>query len=451
MKNPAEKSTFVFESYDLNPIKKEAVFNYRLFANGKDYPFTETILFPENRPWEGVPPEALRKTLEALHLIIGISYWKAYCSKNIVIKNFSLTKDQAKFWNVLYTKGLGEFFYKNQIDFRNLINFPFTSSKSTRAASYESRAASSKSLLLFGGGKDSLVSAELLKKADKKFDFFYMASGKESDVIMSLIPKTAIIVKRQIDPRIMELNQKGAYNGHIPITALVSFTAELAALLYGYRYVISSNEKSADYGNVEYRGEVVNHQWSKSLEFEKMFRDYTHAYMTPDVTYFSLLRPFYEIKIIRLFSELGEGYFRKFTSCNRNFKVFKERLKNGSKWCGECPKCVFVFTMLSAFVPKRQLVKIFGKNLFAKKELLPLFRELLGLKDFKPFECVGTKEEMIWAMYAAVQSGEYGSEAAFALLSELNINASEISREEKELFRTHKEHLIPKDFLNVIL
>src|SRR3989338_6441455 len=255
MKNPGKKSVFSFESYELNPKTKEARFNYRLTLPGKVYVFTERLIFPKDRKWAKVPDSVLAAAMQAIHLIAGTSYWKAYYPKNIQVHNASLGRDQAKFWNKVYTSGLGEFFYSNKIDFRKLVNFPsFAKALEGKPSIPKYQVLGTKSLLLFGGGKDSYVSAELMKKGKKPFDFFYVASGKESDVIMSMLPDSAVIVKRQIDPQIMELNARDAYNGHVPITALINFIAELAAILYGYKYVISSNERSADYGNVKYLG-----------------------------------------------------------------------------------------------------------------------------------------------------------------------------------------------------
>jgi hypothetical protein len=168
-----------------------------------------------------------------------------------------------------------------------------------------------------------------------------------------------------------------------------------------------SNEKSANYGNVMYKGVEINHQWSKSLEFEKMFQEYIHDYISSSLEYFSLLRPWSELRIVQEFVKYPK-YFHVFSSCNNNFKVYeKSETNQQKKWCGHCPKCAFVFSLLSAFLTKEQLQGIFGKNLYADEALIPLYKELLGIKDFKPFECVGTPEEVKVAMYMAHEKGEY--------------------------------------------
>src|SRR5574341_1430218 len=138
-----------------------------------------------------------------------------------------------------------------------------------------------------------------------------------------------------------------------------------------------------------------------------LFQSYVLTHITPSITYFSLLRPIKEIKIVELFSQY-EQYFPFFSSCNTNFR--RTVSSATPRWCGECPKCLFVFLLLSAFLPKKNLIVIFGRNLYEDTSLLPLFRELLGLTGIKPFECVGTPEETRLGLYLVGQKKEYGSD-----------------------------------------
>ena len=50
---------------------------------------------------------------------------------------------------------------------------------------------------------------------------------------------------------------------------------------------------------------------------------------------------------------------------------------------------------------------IFGKNLLDDKSLIPLFEELIGIRNFKPFECVGTPEEVKEALEKILEKGEF--------------------------------------------
>jgi UDP-N-acetylmuramoylalanine--D-glutamate ligase len=198
--------------------------------------------------------------------------------------------------------------------------------------------------------------------------------------------------------------QKHKYDGHIPISAIYAFSGILCAVLYKYSYFAVANEYSSNFGNIKYKGRLINHQWSKSSEFENLFSDYIYNFISPSVKYFSLLRPFYEIRIAELFSNYKK-YFPYFSSCNKNFKLVKNDQKGASKglWCGQCPKCVFVFTLLSAFLTKKELLGIFKKNLYQDENLLSLFKDILGIGKMKPFDCVGTFEESKTAFISGAQ------------------------------------------------
>jgi hypothetical protein len=212
--------------------------------------------------------------------------------------------------------------------------------------------------------------------------------------------------------------------------------------------VAFANERSAASGNVEYLGMQVNHQWSKSLACEMRFRDYIHTFVTPDITPFSLLRPFDEIEIVRRFTKYPE-YFGKVSSCNRNFSIASPRpeTSNRAYWCGECPKCAFVFSCLAAFLPKETVVGIVGKNLFADASLLPLYRELLGIEAFKPFECVGTADETTVAFHRASQSHAYDEDVVMKMFqSDVLPTISNIAELEQRVFTRGDLSTIPAPF-----
>jgi hypothetical protein len=301
--------TFTFASTSYEPLSGVAYFRYRI----GDQTFTETL---ELTPGATIPEQILF----ALHLALGVSYWKAYCSPTIVIESGTLTREQATFWNTLYTKGLGEFFYVNEIDFRGRVNFPYDDAADPQPVSVQTHPSA---LVPIGGGKDSLVSIELLQKGEMPFSTFTLGRYDVIEAQRTHINTKHHTIKRTLDKQLFALNEQGAYNGHVPISSIYAFTAVLQAMLTGQRYVVLSNERSASYGNVEYLGEHVNHQWSKSLEFEKMINSYVHDYITPDVEYFSLLRPLYEIAIAREFAQ-HDQWLSRFTSCNRNFAIQKK-------------------------------------------------------------------------------------------------------------------------------
>ena len=377
---------FEFDSYKIQSDKKTIDFNYKI----RELYFTEKIILPDEIP-VSVEDRLVNKVLESLHLILGISYFKIYCPKKIIIP-YHLSKAQADFWNTVYTKGLGEFFYKNKIDFRNLIDFPYSNDKQAIQPRRLDEAKKNRSLVGIGGGKDSIMAIELLKKEKKEVTGFILDSQETFPQVQIDVAKTMginyMIVKRQLDRQLFEL--KSFYNGHIPITAIYSFIALLLTVIYDYSSIIIPNGKSANFGNVNYLGTEINHQWSKSEEFEKLFQEYVKQYITPNINYFSNLRPYSEMEIAKIFS-FHKKYFPVFSSCNRNFKI--KGNVNQKRWCGECAKCAFVFIILAANLSKKEVIEIFDKNLLDDPLLIPLYYDLIGKGKMKPFDCVGTFAE----------------------------------------------------------
>ena len=400
---------FLFKGHEEDLGKGQILFYYQIRGD-RNIDFTEKIYFPPVT--SEIPPNLLKSILDNLMLILGISYWKTYCPKEIVIEENFLTRERASFWNTVYTKGLGEFFYKNKIDFRGKVKFPYAGDVQEKAIAFPRK---ERALLGLGGGKDSIVAGETLKEQKKDFDLFMVGTSEVQEEVAKVVGKKPIVFKRNLDPKLFELNkEKGTYNGHIPISVIYAFLGLLASVFYDYNSVVVGNEKSANYGNVKYLGEIINHQWSKSEEFKKLFRDYVQTFITPSISYSSPFQNLNEVEVVKEFVKYSE-YFSVFSSCNNNFKIKNVHLRGGrmdsskvlGKWCGKCAKCLFVFTLLAGFISKKEVLDIFGKNLFEKRSLLKTFKELLGLENFKPFECVGTPEEMKLALSKASEKEEF--------------------------------------------
>lgn len=387
---------FRFVSYDFDRTTGEARLVY---AVDDAYTFTERVRFPLPSAIH-CAPSALDRALFALHLIAGVSYYKAYCPPDIVVESGVLTEEEAAFWDKLYTLGLGEFFYRNNLDFRDYVHFP--SSPSHHPTIPPSTGSNKGALLPLGGGKDSLVAVELLRKAGIPFDLIALRGHERIKLVASAVGQPLAVIDRELDPLLFELNKKDAWNGHVPITAYVVFATVVYALLHGKRDIVLANEKSANTGNAVVDGITINHQYSKSLEAEWDIQKYLATSMTNDVRYFSVLRPLSELAITKRFVENGK-YFDTFSSCNKNYKLTGPQ----QGWCGTCPKCAFVFAMLAAFMPKDELVGVFGKNLYDDAALLPTYKELLALEGIKPFECVGEPDEVKAAFVLAKRRGDF--------------------------------------------
>lgn len=469
---------FIFTDYNFNYSTGELSLRYS-FDN--KLTFEEKVFFDvSNVNFETIDKELLNDAFLNLHLIAGISYYKAYCPSKLIVKTAFLNDEQIKFWEKIYTLGLGEFFYKNQIDFRGLVNFESVESLESESQdtiphlAFPKRGGTEKKCLVpIGGGKDSLVTAELLKKGGFDFTLYSLGDSFPQKETAELVGKERLIVNRKLSPNLFELNKEGAYNGHIPISAYIAFLSLATAILYGYDYIVLSNEHSANYGNLDYLGMNINHQYSKSLEFEQDFNNYVEQNICTDIRYFSLLRPYYELKIAKIFSQYSQ-YFSKFTSCNANFKIIKKvplegdtggfmpqkvkypptSFKGGlkEKWCCECPKCAFVYSILSPFIPREKIVKIFGKNLFAEEKLKNLFLELLGVQENKPFECVGTAEEVAVAFYLVSQKAEWQNDFIVKIfIAKVLPQIENIEELKAKVFETYLEDgLIPEEFKNFL-
>lgn len=355
---------------------------------------------------------AFAAALRLLHLIAGISYYKAAVPERIVVEGDSLDRELAALLDAIYLHGLGEFAHRNGLDLRGRIRFPHDD----RVAAMATRIAlPRRTLVPIGGGKDSLVTVELLRAAHEPMTATWVG---RSPLIAACVERSglpALNIDRQISPLLFEMNRNGAWNGHIPVTAINSAILVCAAILHGYDAIAFSNERSASSANFVHDGFAVNHQWSKSIDFERAFREHVRTRVAADFDYFSALRPLSELAVTRLFAPLAQ-YHDVFSSCNRNFRILGD--KPAERWCGQCPKCHFVFLALSPFLPKTRLVAIFGRNLLDDAALATDFDALLEIGAHKPFECVGEGRESRAAMAALATRAEWREDALVARFRE---------------------------------
>jgi hypothetical protein len=304
-----------------------------------------------------------------------------------------------------------------------------------------------------GGGKDSIITLELLKKAKKDIGCFSLNPTEAAEKIMKIGCRNPIIVRRKIDEKLLELNRKGFLNGHTPFSSYLAFLSVLLAEIFDFKYIAFSNERSSNEGNVKYLGKVINHQWSKSFEFEKRFRNYSKKYLSKDIEYFSFLRPLYEIQLARLFSKYPK-YFQVFLSCNEAYKTDSGRKKPFKKWCCKCSKCLFAFAILYPFLKEKEIIKIFNKNLFNNENLLPLMKELIGKKRVKPFECVGTFKESLISLYLSWEKAKKREKMSFLLKyfeKEIVSRQKNLEQQAKRVLNSwNKENFLPKDFEKIL-
>ncbi len=379
---------FYYHGFEIDDKKEELFITYDFEIKGL-VRFNPTLRVPKSNE-SNYDKELLNNIIFSAGLAEIPSYWKATCSPKIIIECGSLNEEQSKWVKKLIYNGLGEFFYVNKIkadinDFVSIESHGKDLVKKTDNKVYDGY------LIAVGGGKDSLTSLEILKDIPNKkafiinnrkvcFDGANKAGIEDKDIIN---------VERLFDKKIIDLNKRGFLNGHTPISSCIAFISYLTAYVNGIRCVVLSNEASANESSV--MGTSINHQYSKSLEFENDFRSFTSKYLTDKVEYFSLLRPLSELEIMKIFTKYPK-YFNHFISCNNGGK--RKNIGKTDGWCLTCAKCLFIYLLMSNFVNQDEMIKIFGENLLDKKEMLNYFLELLGKTESKPFECVGTIEEV---------------------------------------------------------
>ena len=397
--------SFIFEEFEWDKLEQKLSLRYS---------FDGVVRFEEVWRFEfemvsGVDERILNKAFEGLWLAAGVSYFKAALPERIEFRDGGISKSQAKFFQKVWENGLGEFFYENRISPQNVVNFKGekleTSNFKLQSSKKEESLGLAGALLPIGGGKDSITSAIVLREGAMDFETWTVGDSAVQSACCHALSVPRARVSRKICPELLRLNKEGALNGHVPISSILAFAGVASALLRGKKYVVLSNEASASEPNTEWMGMEINHQWSKSLNFERDFQKYIEENISSEVKYFSLLRPLSELRIAEIFAKRGWDEFGNvFSSCNRNFHLGGSVI--ASRWCGSCPKCVFVSLILAPWLSGEQIEEAFGSIPFAEHQNETLLAELLGFEGIKPLECVGTIGEAREAVLLGAQKHE---------------------------------------------
>lgn len=378
----------------------------------------------------------------SLGMVELISYWKTACPKKVYVSGYKLDEKQIDWWKELYFLGLGEYFYTNGIktakeDFMEIISIGEENTKKRKPLTNNEGC-----LVPIGGGKDSSVSLELLKKSGEKIKCYIInpRGATLNTVKAGGMEQNLIVAKRTLDKNMLELNSEGFLNGHTPYSAIVAFSSTIAAYLNNLKYITLSNEDSANESTV--KGSNVNHQYSKSFKFEMDFHNYEKLYIGSNTLYFSLLRPLSEFQIAGYFAALKQ-YHSIFRSCNAGSKE--------DIWCGHCPKCLFVYLIMSPFLSLEKLKEIFGTDMLNDINMKENLDKLIGLTAEKPFECVGSRDEVNTAICIAIEKNSNKKLPALLEYYKTTALYDKYSHKENEYFnKFNEENLLPEKFKKLV-
>lgn len=448
MGNPARADqVFRFEGYGIDPLNSQIRCSWRI----GDHCFAEEFHFPGGVGWDR--PEVIA-AVELLYILSGVSYYKTLAPATIDLGGLALPEESVRFVERYYKDGLGEFAFRadeghrespvqRRLEALNVIGHREALSK----GSTDRRVTTTNPLVPFGGGVDSIVSVELLKRAAVQPTLFIVSRGlDEFTAVESPARATELpIIRayRYLDPQVLDSSRMGFLNGHVPVTGIISAMALVAASLFGFDAVVMSNEWSSSSPTMSnYRGVGVNHQYSKSFSFEKDFS--AVALDETGIDYYSLLRPRSELWIASYFAENCSRYFEVFCSCNRAFILDVEKRSDG--WCTTCDKCAFVDLILAPFLPKKVLERIFrGHEPLNNEELHANFESLVGLNDrMKPWECVGDIQE---SRVALVQAARRANRAADEMVQNLSRRITLPYGIEPEILKPFS-HAIPERYIH---
>jgi hypothetical protein len=401
---------FVFDDYRYDPARSTLSLCYGYPGGPR---FEEQLIFDfVPRQLSPAAGEVLDRIFRLILLLSGVSYYKAFIPKVLTCRAFEIDERTAEFLQKFYEKGLAEFAFRNGVSLDGHFRFESGSAPAASAINLE---LPRRTCVPVGGGKDSIVTVECLRHGGEPLMLFSLGDAEPIASCIAAAGLPFIRVHRRLDAGLLQLNEAGALNGHIPITGILSAIALACAVLSGCNAVAMSNEHSASAANLSLDGIEVNHQYSKSFEFERDFAQYVEDFISPSISYFSLLRPLSEIEIARRFSKYA-AYFGVFRSCNTAFRQAREA--RGRHWCCNCPKCRFVFLALSPFLAKPDLIGIFGCNLLNDETQRDGFAELCGLRAIKPFECVGEISESAGVMSHLADHPDWRDDSVVCRLNE---------------------------------
>jgi 7-cyano-7-deazaguanine synthase in queuosine biosynthesis len=396
--------------------------------------FTETfrIRTPDGHPLSPDPDDpAVAGALDLLALTTSVSYLKATLPARVELLGRPVGPAARSMLAGLLSDGLAELALRNRL---GRLDGEFTlidgdggaharphGSRVNRARAQPVRPGT---LVTVGGGKDSALTLALAARNDPDALAVTINPRAPMERTAAWAGVGLVRVERQLDRQILELNARGAINGHVPITAIVTSAAVLAATVMGRGTVLVSNERSADAPTRIVDGWAVNHQYSKSADFQRLL-DAALVESATATQVVSFLRPLSEIAIARGVAR-QPGLIATVTSCNAAYALDG----HGDGWCGRCDKCRFVQLVLAPFTGREALTAALGFDALADPDQVDEFAAMLD-ENTKPFECVGTVEEVRLALDLLAADPAWRDTAAVATLSTRTSTAGTVESQDR--------------------
>lgn len=436
------REVFTYEAFHVDTDKRTVNFKYQIEHAGSTYNLTETLKFPVDLQESAAQWSSLR----SVHLALGISYYKTFLPP-VIVQPYRMDEAEAAFWNTILRHGLGEFLYVNHLQPARLaVLAPQDGTSVTAPAS--AGAKNHRALLGIGGGKDSIVAGELLKQLEIPTTGFVMATGEQlgqTKAVSDAMGVELLVVERTLDSQLFSLQeQEGGYKGHVPISLIFGLVGAVLAVATGSTDIVVANEASASIPRHSSDFGSINHQWSKSFEFERQLQSYLHEHIGAGITYWSAIRPLSSVAVAKLFANYPD-YFEAFTSDNFVFRVDPAKRPN-ARWSLESPKSLSSFILLAPWIDEPELLRIFGRNFLNEPTLEPLFWELTGKEGLPPLDCVGTVEELVLSLNLAAKQGKFqDSRLAQLAVQRGVIHEADWQATLNKILSVQPDHALPAD------
>lgn len=430
-------SVFEFSEYSTASDRRCVRLVYRCRHEGAEHVFTETVTFPVRLPDTAVVDHLVR----LLHIAAGTSYYKLFVPPHMA-HPYTMSRAEAAFWNEVYRLGLREFMYINRIPDERIARFPEGPAAEDGSAACAPPRDADTALLGIGGGKDSIVAGEVLKAIGVPLEGFVVVPADVPAPVLDVAHTMGVdllVVRRKLDTGLKRLAaQPGAYNGHIPVSVIFAIIGCLVAVARGHRYVAVGNERSASIPGMTWQGLAINHQWSKSLRFEKLLQQRLAALGAP-VNYFSPVRSLDAIAIAGLFAAYAD-YFRAFSSDSSVFRIDQRRHPT-TRWSVDSAKSLSSYILLWPWIEEGELQAVFGRDFLDDVEREPMLMRLLGVSLPRELDCVGTPDELRVSIEAALAQGK----GAASRLIPRALNAGAVVRRDNALRRLAAHLAVARD------